>query len=244
MWAQGHTAQGAPLPAVWAGRGPQEDKHCPDLSRFPVWLEPVQLEQHCGSLGTESVWGTQRASGVHKGHWGDRAWQPRGPKSVPRCELLWAAVGHGVHLGTAALIHAKGTCTPLSTHTPHHVQSNSTHIQRTLTPSQVPSTTPENTYTIASPQHDGGASTECRLSMINLFSFSALFLQFSSVAQSCPTLCDPMECSTPGLPVHHQLPAFAQSHVHQVGDAIQPSHPLSSPSPPAFNLSQHQGLFQ
>ena len=80
--------------------------------------------------------------------------------------------------------------------------------------------------------------------MINLFSFSALFLPFSSVAQSCPTLCDPMECSTPGLPVHHQLPAFAQSHVHQVGDAIQPSHPLSSPSPPAFNLSQHQGLFQ
>ena len=68
--------------------------------------------------------------------------------------------------------------------------------------------------------------------------------QFSSVAQSCPTLCDPMDCSTPGLPVHHQLPEVTQSHVHRVSDTIQPSHPLSSPSPPALNLSQHQGLFQ
>ena len=61
---------------------------------------------------------------------------------------------------------------------------------------------------------------------------------FSSVAQSCPTLCDPMNHSTPGLPVHHQLPEFTQTHVHRVGDAIQPSHPLSSSSPPALNLSQ------
>ena len=67
--------------------------------------------------------------------------------------------------------------------------------------------------------------------------------QFSSVAQSCPTLCDPMNCSTPSLPVRHQLPEFTQTHVHWVGDAIQPSHPLSSPSLPAFNLSQHQCLF-
>ena len=69
-------------------------------------------------------------------------------------------------------------------------------------------------------------------------------VQFSSVAQSGLTLCDPMNCSTPGLPVHHQLPEFTQTHVHRVGDAIQPSHPLSSPSPPAPNLSQHQSLFQ
>ena len=69
-------------------------------------------------------------------------------------------------------------------------------------------------------------------------------VQFSSVAQSCPTLCNPMSRSTTGLPVHHQLPESTQTHVHRVGDAIQPSHPLSSPSPPAFNLSQHQGLFQ
>ena len=68
--------------------------------------------------------------------------------------------------------------------------------------------------------------------------------QFSSVAQVCHILCDPMDYSTPGFPVHHQLSELAQTHVHRVGDAIQPSHPLSSPSPSAFNLSQHQGLFQ
>ena len=68
--------------------------------------------------------------------------------------------------------------------------------------------------------------------------------QFSSVPQSCPTPCDPTNHSTPGLPVHHQLPEFTQTHIHRVSDAIQPSHPLSSPSPPAFNLSQHQGLFK
>ena len=67
--------------------------------------------------------------------------------------------------------------------------------------------------------------------------------KFSSVAQSCLTLCNPMDCSTPGFPVHHQLPELAQTHVHQVSDTIKPSHPLSSPSPPAFNLFQHQGLF-
>ena len=69
-------------------------------------------------------------------------------------------------------------------------------------------------------------------------------VQFSSVAQSCLTLCDPMECSTPGLPVYHQLPELTQTHVHWVVDAIQPSHPLSSPSPPTLNLSQHRGLFK
>ena len=67
--------------------------------------------------------------------------------------------------------------------------------------------------------------------------------QFSSVTQSCPTLCNPMNCNMPGFPVHHQLPQLTQTHVHWVSDAIQPSHPLSSPSPPAFNLSQHQSLF-
>ena len=67
--------------------------------------------------------------------------------------------------------------------------------------------------------------------------------QLSSVAQLSPTFCNPMDCSMPDIPVHHQLPEFTQTHVHWVGDAIQPSHPLSSPSPPAFNLSQQQGLF-
>ena len=69
-------------------------------------------------------------------------------------------------------------------------------------------------------------------------------VQFSSVAQSCPTLRDPMNRSTPGLPVHHQLPELTQPHVHRVSDPIQPSHPLSSPSPPAPSPSQHQSLFQ
>ena len=69
------------------------------------------------------------------------------------------------------------------------------------------------------------------------------YIQFSSVTQLCPTLCDPMNGSTPGLPVYHQLQEFTQTHVYWVGDAIQPSHSLLSPSPPALNLSQHQGLF-
>ena len=69
-------------------------------------------------------------------------------------------------------------------------------------------------------------------------------VRFGSVTQSCPTLCYPMNCSTPGLPVHHQHPEFTQTHVHRVRDAIQPSHPLSSPSSPAPNLSQHQSLLE
>ena len=72
----------------------------------------------------------------------------------------------------------------------------------------------------------------------------SLGVQFSSLAQSCPTLCNPMNCSTPGLPVHHQLPEFTQTHVHRVSDAIQPFYSLLSPSPSAPNLSQHQSLFQ
>ena len=79
--------------------------------------------------------------------------------------------------------------------------------------------------------------------VINLFKcdqFSSV--QFSSVPQSCPTLCDPMNRSMPGLPVHHPLPEFTQTHIHRVSDAIQPSYPLSSPSPPALNPSQHQSL--
>ena len=77
---------------------------------------------------------------------------------------------------------------------------------------------------------------------LNISLFSSV--QFNSVAQSCLTLCDPMNCSTPGLPVHHQLSEFTQTHVHWVSDAIQLSHPLSSPSPPAPNPSLHQSFFQ
>ena len=79
-------------------------------------------------------------------------------------------------------------------------------------------------------------NNECKMLRISI--------SISSVAQSCPTLCDPMNHSTPGLPVHHQHPEFTQTQVHRVSDAIQPSHPLSSPSPPAPNPSQHQSLFQ
>ena len=81
------------------------------------------------------------------------------------------------------------------------------------------------------------------LKLLDIYILNITF-QFSSVAQSYPTLCNPMNLSTPGLPVHHQLQKFTQTPVHRVGDAIQPSHPLSSPSPPAPNPSQHQGLFQ
>ena len=78
----------------------------------------------------------------------------------------------------------------------------------------------------------------------NLHLIQQFSVQFSSVPRLCLTLYDPMDCSMPGFAVHYQLPELTQTHVHRVGDAIQPSHPLSSPSPPAFNLSQHQGLFQ
>ena len=78
----------------------------------------------------------------------------------------------------------------------------------------------------------------------NNIKIDIMYYQFSSVTQSCLTLCNSTDCSTPGLPARHQLPELAQTHVHRVSDAIQPSHPLSFPSPPAFNLSQHQGLFK
>ena len=81
---------------------------------------------------------------------------------------------------------------------------------------------------------------KCKYHWIN----NSISLLFSSTAQSCPTLCDPMNCSMPGFPVHHQLLELAQTHVHRVGDAIQPSHPLSFPSLHAFNLSQDQDLFK
>ena len=86
--------------------------------------------------------------------------------------------------------------------------------------------------------------TTSKLYIVTLLIWFICRVQFSSVTQSCPTLCDPINRSTPGLSVHHQHPKFTQTHVHWVGDVIQPFHPLSSPFPPALNLSQHQGLFQ
>ena len=100
---------------------------------------------------------------------------------------------------------------------------------------------------LASPELAGGFFTNCATWNSRFVLLESLILssvQFSSVTQSCLTLCNPMNCSTPGLPVHHQLPEFTQTHVHRVRDAIQPPRPLSSPSPPAPNPSQHQSLFQ
>ena len=87
-------------------------------------------------------------------------------------------------------------------------------------------------------------SKRTKISFYLWFWESDFSVQFSSVTQSCLTLCDPMDCSTPGLPVHHQLPEFTQTHVYRVSDAIQPSHPLLFSFPPTFNLSQHQGFFR
>ena len=87
-------------------------------------------------------------------------------------------------------------------------------------------------------------SNQLKLHIAQVSNKKACSVEFSSVAQLCPTLCDPMNCSMPGLPVHHKLLEFTQTHVHQAGDAIQPSHPLSFPFPPVPNPSQHQGLFQ
>ena len=86
--------------------------------------------------------------------------------------------------------------------------------------------------------------TRYQVPLMNITVYFKQCFQFSSLAQLCPTLCDPMNRSIPGLPVHHQLPEYTQTHAHWVDDAIQPSYPLSSQSPPAPNPSQHQGLFQ
>ena len=94
-----------------------------------------------------------------------------------------------------------------------------------------------NTSQESKDQHSAVMSIECWRIYTNPCSIS-------SITRLCPTFWDPMDCSTRGFPAHHQLPEFIQTHVHQVGDAIQPPYPLSSPSPPAFNLSQHEGLFQ
>ena len=91
---------------------------------------------------------------------------------------------------------------------------------------------------------DGNCSHEIKRHLFLGRKVMTNLVQFSSVTQSCPTLYDPMNHSMPGFPVHHHLPEFTETHVHRVGDAIQPSHPLLTPSPPALNPSQHQSLFQ
>ena len=149
----------------------------------------------------------------------------------------------------------------------HQEDANQSHSEMPFTPMRMAVTT-RQTITrvrkdvgelVSSDAADGKCDTEQRpwrtawhfLERLNIESpydsavplLGIYSVQFSSVAQSCPTLCNPMNHNTPGLPVHHQLLEFTQTHVHWVGDAIQPSHPLSTPSP-ALNLSQHQGLFK
>ena len=99
-------------------------------------------------------------------------------------------------------------------------------------------------FTIPQPIYSLANSKEQISVQFNRYNTNLFINQFSSVAQSCLTLCDPMGCSMPGFPAHHQLLEFTQTHVHRVSDAIQPSHPLLSPSPPAFSLFQHQSLSQ
>ena len=99
---------------------------------------------------------------------------------------------------------------------------------------------PKGSWLVKTIKENWGLMDNC--SRVQKYLFNSV--QFSSVAQSCPTLCDPMNRSKPGLPVHHHLLEFIQTHVHRVSDAIQPSHPLASPSPPVPNPSQHQSLFQ
>ena len=116
-------------------------------------------------------------------------------------------------------------------HTHIHIHAHLWRIKWQLTPVFLPGKSHEHRSMVGYSPLDNKSHTWLSDSVI------------SSVTHLCLTLCDPMDCSAPGFPVHHHLPEFAQTHVHQVSDAIQPSHPLSSPSP-AFNLSQHQSLFQ
>ena len=156
---------------------------------------------------------------VRGGEWGAHLWSCLGTpsRSIPEGVSTIKLKGSGEHARTAGQFNWPRVS---------QVPSGPTHIcplAATLTSS-------------------GPLSLPMCFSHSSPLSFSSV--QFSSVAQSCPTLCHPMNRSTPGLPVHHQLREFTQTHVHRVGDAIQPSHPLSSPSPPAPNPSQHQSLFQ
>ena len=135
---------------------------------------------------------------------------------------------------------------------PHHAQAillNWVEYSTQLNPTQCWHCLPVNSIT----SYKTSVLPDCPSSFICLFQIQVVTCtpdllvthdSFSSVTLSCPILGDPIDCSTSGLPVHHQLPEFTQTQVHWVGDAIQPSHSLSSLSPPAFNLSQHQGLFQ
>ena len=149
------------------------------------------------------------------------------------------------------LQHAKPPCpSPTSgIHSDSHPSSQPSHplLSLLLLPPIPPSIkvfSNESTLHTRWPKYWSLSFLICTMDILLLIYSKMMFRQFSSVAQSCPTLCDPMNRSMPGLRVHHQLQEFTQIHVHRVSDAIQPSHPRSSPSPPAPNPSQYQSLFQ
>ena len=165
------------------------------------------------------------------------------PGPQPRAAQLSPRTHQGPGRGTGPPQHAS-----VHTHTHTH-----THTHSLIRPSDLLAVNPHPQSGAAGPNFSGYQNNDWGFNTTALPpSFSVPIprwptrqsVQFSSVAQSCPTLCDPMNCSMPGLPVHHQLPEFTHTHVHQVGDTIQPPHPLSSPSPPAPNPTQHQSLFQ
>ena len=149
--------------------------------------------------------------------------------AVTRSQALHSKLGH--HLSTLAFFYI-----------PLHVQL--LHFEPKYSETSAFSRTFFWALSLSSPQFTRRYHISSPLFPEIYVQIVANLSQFSSVTQSCPTLCNPMNRSSPGLPVHHQLPEFTQTHVHRVSDAIQPSHPLSSPSPPAPNPSQHQSLFQ
>ena len=144
-------------------------------------------------------------------------------------ELASVTISH-TYIPTHPTYMQMHTFTAALTHTYKHIDAH-THTHTHTHTHPFPSSKPLPITSLSS-----------RICLIESWS-TDVSVQFSLVAQSCPTPCDPRNCSMPGLPVHHQFPESTQTHVHRVGNAIQPSNPLSSPSPPAFNLSQHQGLF-
>ena len=173
-----------------------------------------------------------------------RTWkQPKCPSTDEWIKKMWYIYTIN---SVQSLSHVWLFVTPRMPSLPVHHQLPElaqTHVHRvsdTIQPSHLLSSPPPPAFNLS--QHQGIFQWVSSLHQVaKVLEYS---VQFSSVAQSCPTLCDLMNCSTPGLPVHYQLPEFTQTHVHRVGDAIQPSHPLCSPSPPAPNPSQHQSLFQ
>ena len=189
-------------------------------------VRPVQLLTHCLSLagskhGEEREGGSSRTS--------DANWERRSCAELGECLLFWFQP-RTLKKWRTVLFYSK-TVLGKQRKLESRGGKRNHHLQTTILKILV--CFPQSSLFISSSS----------LIVIALYIYT-FYISFSSVTQLCLTLWDPMDCSTPGLPVHRQLPEVAQTHVHWLGDAIQPPYPLSSPSPLAFNLSQHQSLFQ